>query len=351
MRFGARRPVSLAPLAALSAWAFLGGGPGCLPASSPPPGCLDYASREAASAAQRGYDYAVPFHTVVGFGVDWVGAVPDAVIAEGAGSGCLVGGRIEGTFDQNDTWDLYHDRFGLVIRAAASPFVVEDLHVMNVGDGISLKPSVPCPSSSSSPWLSVRRSLLEDIHDDAIESDGLCAARIEDNLIDRAYVPFAFRNRSSEPTRSGAGNVVQVWRNLIRLHSFASNYGGQTAHNGFWKWAHDARGPRISVRDNRFLAFDAPTGGSLFPYTNRVIHCSNNVLLFAGSEAEWQQALLGGCDDEGDDGLCDGQRMLALAGCFTVVTKPDTQSEADFLAAHWDPFVAAWKAAHSADDE
>jgi len=95
----------------------------------------------------------------------------------------------------------------------------------------------------------------------------------------------------------------------------------------------------------------APERGNLLPYVNRVVSCSNNVLLFAGSEAEWQQALLGGCDDEGDDWLCDGERLEALADCYTVVTKPDAQSEADFLAAHWDPYVSAWKAAHTADEE
>lgn len=84
---------------------------------------------------------------------------------------------------------------------------------------------------------------------------------------------------------------------------------------------------------------------------NRVLACENNVLLFAGSEAEWQQALASGCDDKGDDGLCDGERMLALAHCYTVITKPDAQSEAAFLAEHWDPWVASWKAAHAADEE
>jgi hypothetical protein len=227
---------------------------------------------------------------------------------------------------------------------------VEQLHVINTGDAVSLKPSVLCPNGSPA-WLTVRKSLLEDIHDDAIESDRLCAARVEDNLMDRVFVPLAFRNRSSDPNRKGSSNVVQVWRNLIRLHAFASNYQGQTTHGGFWKWAHGGRGPKISVRDNRFLAFDAPLHGGLFPYVSRVVSCEDNVLLFAGSEAEWQQALLGGCDDEGDDWLCDGERMEALADCYTVITKPDTQSEADFLAAHWDPWVADWKATHLADDE
>jgi hypothetical protein len=43
--------------------------------------------------------------------------------------------------------------------------------------------------------------------------------------------------------------------------------------------------------------------------------------------------------------------MLALAGCYTVIIKLDTESEVDFLATHWDPYVAAWKSSHTADDE
>ena len=269
----------------------------------------------------------------------------------GVGSGCFVGGRIEGTFDPADLWDLYHIRFGLPVEVEQSPFVVEQLHVLNTGDAVSLKPTVPCPNGSSA-WLTVRKSLLEDIHDDAVESDGLCSAQVEDNLIDRAFVALAFRNRIADPLRDGSANTVYVKKNLIRAHAFANNYLGQTSHNGFWKWAHGGQGPRISVRSNRFLAFDAPPSATLFPYVSRVIACVDNVLLFAGSEAEWQQALLGGCDNAAeDDGLCDGERMVALSNCYTVITKPDTESEADFLATHWDPYVAAWKASHSADDE
>jgi hypothetical protein len=162
-------------------------------------------------------------------------------------------------------------------------------------------------------------------------------------------VAFGFRNRSNDPNRNGSNNTVVVRGNLVRMHAFPGTYLGQPGHRGIWKWADGGRGPRISVRSNRFLAFDAPLGGTLFPDVSRVVSCANNVFLFAGSEAEWAQALTGGCNS--DDDLCDGERLLALAHCFTVVTKPDTQSEADFLAAHWDSHVAAWKSSHSADEE
>ena len=337
---------SIAFWAGLLGWTFVSGGFGCF--SSPkPPDCLDASSLLLASDAERIYDYPVPKHTVDARGVVWEGQVLDAVVANGAGSGCFVGGRIESNWDPADSWDLYHDRFGLSINTAAIPFTVEALHVLGNGDGVSLKPTVPCPNNSPI-WLTVRKSLLEDIHDDAIESDGLCSALIEDNLIERAFVALAFRNRTADPLRNGSNNTVTVRKNLIRAHAFDNNYQGQTAHNGFWKWAHEGHGPKIVVRDNRFVAFDAPPHATLFPYVNRVSNCANNVLVFAGSEEEWQQALLGGCDHEGDDGLCDGERMQVLAGCYEVITKLDKENEDDFLARNWTPYVDSWRDSHSA---
>jgi hypothetical protein len=349
LRFGQRTQVGSTALL-VAAWALFGGGAGCLGAPAPPPGCLDNASLELPSPAERGYEYALPDHTLDARGVDWVGQSADGVDLEGDGDGCFVGGRIEGTWDQTEGWDLYHGRKALPVGLGSRPLIVEKLHALNFGDGVALEVATPCPNGSPA-WVLLRDSLLVDLHDDAVESDGLCSVEVEDNLIDRAYVGFAFRNRESQPDRSGSANTVYVRSNLVRMHAFASNYQGRIGHNGIWKWARAGRGPKIVVRGNRFLVFDAPPGGTLLPFVTRVTSCSDNVLLFAGSEAEWQQALAGGCDDEGDDGLCDGERLLALASCFTAIPKPDTQSEADFLATHWDPHVAAWKASHSADEE
>jgi hypothetical protein len=334
----------------LLAWATLGGGSGCLAPPTPPPGCLDNDSLVVPSPSQRLYDYPGPDHTLDARGVDWVGQAADGVDLEGNGDGCFVGGRIEGTWNPADSWDLYHGRKALPAGLGSYPLTIENVRLKNFGDGAVLELATPCPNGSPI-WLLLRDSLLEDLHDDAVESDGLCSAEIEDTLIDRAYVAFGFRNRESQPNRNGSANTVYVRNSLIRMHAFANNYQGQTVHNGIWKWARGGHGPKVVVRNNRFLAFDAPGGGTLFPFVNRVHACENNVLLFAGSEAEWPQALAGGCDDKGDDSLCDGERMLALSNCYTVITKPDTQPEAAFLAAHWDPYVATWKASHSADEE
>lgn len=343
----------------LLGWAVHGGGAGCLPAKpkpnlTPSPFCPSTEFVSLANPTVTIYPFANPGAQVNALNVDWVGQPgPGAGIdLEGPEHGCFFGGRIAGPWDPSSSWDTYHHTAGVSIDSPSQPIRVKHVHVQNYGDGISIEPDVPCLNGSVNPWAYVHSNHLEDIHDDAIESDGMCAMEISDNLLERVYVAFAFKRRSSDPGRVGFNNTVRVWGNLVRAHAFENNYQGRTVHNGFWKWEHEGQGPRIDVRNNVFLAFDPPpVGSTLFPYVTRVSTCQNNELLFAGSEAEWAEALVGACDDDGDDGLCDGERMLALSHCYTVITKSDSESEADFLATHWDPLVAAWKAEHSADDE
>lgn len=350
---------------ALLPWALLGGGAGCLgpyltpyywtdaglPYWTPPPTqlCPVTGLPPTLAGASRLYTYAYPVGIVDALGIDWAGQVRHGIELDGFGAGCFQGGNITGTWDIAATWETFHLTAALSIDGTGQPMRVHSIHARNYGDGVSIEPDVPCPNGSLGPWLHVRANHLEDIHDDAIESDGLCSVEIFDNLIERSFVGFGFRNRSSDPYRDGSANRVTVTNNLVRLHAFANNWEGISTHGALWKWAHEGRGPWIVVHNNRFLAFDAVRG--LFPYVNRVESCQANVFLFAGTEAEWTQALTLGCDDDGDDGLCQGERLTALSNCFTVITKPDTQSEADFLATHWDPWVASWKASHLADDE
>jgi hypothetical protein len=332
-------------------WFLLGGGAGCISVAPPPPTELCPPTGVGpipASTGSRLYAFDTPGKIVDARGVDWAGQQRHGVELEGSISGCFQGGGITGTWDMASTWETFHLTAALSVEAS-KPMRVHAMHARNYGDAVSIEPAAPCPNGSLSPWLYVHANHFEDIHDDAIESDGLCSVEITGNLIERAFVAFGFRNRSSEPDRTGAANKVIVENNFVRLHAFPQNWQNISTHGAIWKWAHEGRGPRIVVRNNRFLAFDAV--GGLFPYVDRVLSCESNVFLFAGSEAEWAQALAGGCDHYGNDGLCTGERLLALSHCFTVITKPDTQSEADFLATHWDPYVAYWKAARGADDE
>ncbi len=341
-------------------WLLYGGGAGCLKISqgsgggTPDPYCPPTVFLSNADPAVTTYPYVDPGAQVNARFVDWIGdpAPGPGILLEGPLQGCFQGGSITGPWDPSSSWDTYHHTAALSVNSPSAPMRVKSVHVRNYGDGVSIEPGVPCPNGSQNPWLYVHASHFEDIHDDAIEADGLCAVDIADNLLERVYVAFAFKHRASDPNRTGFNNTVSVTGNLVRAHAFENNYKGRLEHNCFWKWSHQGRGPKVRVRNNVFLAFDPPpTGSTLFPYVNKVISCEDNELLFAGSEAEWAQALAGACDDDGDDGLCDGERLLALSHCYTVITKSDSESEADFLATHWDPLVAAWKATHTADNE
>jgi hypothetical protein len=339
-------------------WLLYGGGSGCFtfhrPSGLPSLSCPSTPFLSVADPAVIEYFYNAPGALLNARFVDWIGGPNPGAGVElvGPNSGCFEGGSITGPWDPSSLWDTYHLTAGLSLSSPSQPMRVKSVHVRNYGDGVSVEPEAPCVNGSTNPWFYVHGSHLEDIHDDAIESDGLCSAEIADNLLERVYVAFAFKYRASDPNRSGSNNIVTVAGNLVRSHSWPNNYKGRPEHNGFWKWSHGGRGPRVRVRNNVFLAFDPPPPGStLFPYVTRVSSCEDNQLLFAGSEAEWAQALAGACDDEGDDGLCDGERLLALSHCYTVITKSDTESEADFLATHWDPLVAEWKLSHTADDE
>jgi len=344
----------------LAPWVLLGGGSGCLkPVKSggswpPSQSCPSSIFLATATVGERIYFFDQPGAALYAHGVDWLGdpAPGSGVSLRGSEFGCMEGGHITGPWDPVSVWETYHLTAGVSIAADKHPMRVKSVHVENYGDGVSIEPWAPCLNGQTQPWLYVHGSHIQDTHDDAIESDGLCSVEIADNLIERTFVAFGFRARESEPYRTGANNVVTIRGNLVRMHSFPNNWSGQPEHNGFWKWEHESRGPQIIVRDNVFLAFDnPPTRAGLFPYLNKVIQCENNMLLFAGSEAEWQAALTSSCDDMGDDGLCDGERLLALSDCYTVITKSDSETEADFLATHWDPLVEAWKAAHTADEE
>ena len=87
-------------------------------------------------------------------------------------------------------------------------------------------------------------------------------------------------------------------------------------------------------------------GGLLLPLVDQVLECADNTLLWAGSPSSLDDWL--GDDGIDSDGLTPAGRLAALSYCFTLLVKPDTQSQTDFLAEHFDPLVAAWKQSHPA---
>jgi hypothetical protein len=284
--------------------------------------------------------------------VVWRGVPGHAVRLGGTRPLCLFGGRVAGPYPEDAVYECtpehcaggrcpepcwgYHLSAGISVRTSAQT-VIEDVLVSDYGDGISQE------SSADRAEMVIRRAYLHDLHDDAIENDWGATVRVEGSLIERVFMAFASRQRSSSDI-DARDRVFEVRNNLVLLHEFTNSYKQKEGHGGFWKWGHEGRDPRFIVTDNVFVAH-RKTNGLLFPLVDQVIECRNNKLLWAGTARQWEDEL-GGHEDS--DGLDARGRMEALSHCYTVIMKPAEQSQADFLAQHWDPLVAEWKATHEA---
>jgi hypothetical protein len=314
--------------------------------------CLADAQRtERARPAKTSYLFGEPGLGVDAAGVVWRSAHHHAVRMRGTHAACWRGGEIEGPLPEDAVYECspehgwkggpctpFHTTAGLAPEVAAPLTVIEDVRIAHYGDGVSLEPT-------SGPVV-VRGVWLHDLHDDAVESDFGQPLTVEGSLIDRAYMAFAARPRVHSRVDQHE-NVFTLRGSLVRLHRFTNAYKQKRGHGGFFKWPLDGSGPRFALTDNVFLMNDPGDGQLTLPLADRVAECRNNVLLFAGSEARYRSWLRDG------GGLADGRRdnrarLAALGGCYRVIARSNDQSEAAFLAEHWDPLVARWRAAHAA---
>jgi hypothetical protein len=316
--------------------------------------CLTGAkSTEQATTAETEYVYDSAGHAVRGTGVLWQGLFDNAITLDGGQAGCFSGGFIDGPYENNSVYECssehcpggvcpspcydFHTTAGIG-NAVTAQTVIENVHIKDYGDGVSLE------SSANRAPFEVRGAWLENIHDDAVENDWGASVKVIDTLIERAWIPFASKFRSG--TSIDARNeVFEVRNTLVLLHTFPNTYKMKSGHGGVFKWQHDGMGPGFIVTDSVFVAEKLAEGMTLFPLVDQLIECRNNKLLWAGTTADFEDAM-DWADDS--DGLDNRGRMNALAYCYTVVVKPAGQSKADFLAQHWDALVSAWKATHPA---
>jgi len=308
-------------------------------------------SPERASPAKTTYRFASPRHAVDAAGVHWRNVGHHAIRLRGAHSACWSGGTIEGPFAEDAVYECtlehgyrggpcagFHTTAGMAPEVTAPETVIEDVLISDYGDGVSLE--------AASGAVTVRRAWLRDLHDDAVENDFAESITVEHTLIERAFMAFASRPRSRNRIDQ-RGKVFTIRNNLVLLHRFTNAYKQKRGHGGFFKWPEDGSGPQFAVTDNVFVLDDPGSGQLALPLANQIAECSNNKLLWAGSRGAYQAWLTDG------GGHTDGKRnnlarLQALSRCYTVVVKPRGQSKEAFLAEHWDPLVARWKAANPA---
>lgn len=332
--------------------------------SAPEGLCLSASTTvESASPEVFEYFFTSPGHGVNASAVVWSGSGQEETLVtfEGDYPACFSGGSsgavLDGGMPEDAMYECttehcggdcptpcyaYHSAAGLGPDVGAMQ-VIEDLHIRDTGDGISLE-------TDAARDAVVRRVYMHNIHDDAFESDfGLAGFTVEDVLVERAYTAFAMRLRSG----ASGDQRDRLWTirdNLIQLHEFPNGYKQKGGHGNVFKLEQSSNEPRFRMTGNMIVVGPDAGGSTLFPPVSRVEECAANVYLFLGSHVAWADAL---DSDNQDDGGNNGERLAALnqrfPGCFDVRIRPDGMTEADFLAAEgWTAAVANWKASHVA---
>lgn len=333
-------------LAYLAAFFFLGGA-GCPMVDgstwTPPPpppaaSCLDGAETQLAGSAR---DYNLP-PSVDARGTIWTGIRDHAINVSGT-PGCWSGGVVDGPYPENAVyecssehgytggtcWD-YHTTAGLRTDAGGT---IEDLRIGHYGDGVDI--------AEDAGDVVIRRGYFHDLHDDAVEDDwGTHSVTVEDSLFERVFMGLAYKRRSGA-SDCESGRVFTLRNSLVQMHRFTNAYKQKDGHGGLYK---DDEGciPEFRVTENVFLMGPVSGSGQVqFPMIGHVLECRGNVLLWQGTLADYADML---DDGESGDGATNGERLMELLDCYEVVVKPAGQSREAFLAEHWAPRVAAWKA-------
>jgi hypothetical protein len=318
------------------------------------PSCLDGAtSVETAEPSEKSYAFDDAGKAVDARDVHWFGHDKHALEPKGSEPGCWVGGDVEGPYRESSVYlcepahcpggvcptpcRAYHKSAGLRTSVPA-PMVFEDLRVSDYGDGIDVgEYALRAP-------LTVRGAYLHDLHDDAIENDWGSSVTVLDSLLERVNTAFASRPRESADV-DARGEVFEVRDTLVLLHAFPNSYLMRSGHGKFWKWPDDGTGPDFVVTDSTFAVTDY-VAGLLLPLADQTLECEDNTLLWAGTTESYEAWI----EDESvqSDGLTNEERAEALDHCYTIVVKPESQTQAAFLAQHFDPLVDAWKQTHPA---
>jgi hypothetical protein len=282
--------------------------------------------------------------------IEWIRfTTGNGLEVNGLGTSCFSGGEIDNLLPFDAYYECssehgytggtcvpYHQGSSGMAPNVSGKFIVEDLMIANIGDGISLE-------SSATDVIS-RRVYMLNVHDDAFEGDfGKASWTIEDSLIDRAHLVFAMRLRSG----ASGNQTTKQWtiRNtLARTSDFPHGYKDPTKASqfqGLYKLDDSSNNPEFYLFDNTFLIgepTDRGIPGSIFPPLERVKGCSGNTIYYGRSQSEWDNNFKSEMD----------ALNTKFPGCHKVIVRPSSQSYSAFVSQYWDPLVNNWKESHVA---
>ena len=225
---------------------------------------------------------------------------------DGQPTGCFAGGKVQGTYVRNASWQQMHDVNNAGVRWENNNMVIDGPRIDNMTDGIR-------PVGDN---FLVRQAWLTYIRDDCVEDDHVRGGIIEDSLFDGCYVGFSSRPSTNiiNAGYSGTNKTLIVRNSLMRLQPMPKPNLRDVAmgHGQWFKWSDE--GTKLELHDNIFMAQEWGNSPRTMGPPSKLTSCSNNIMVWLGS----------------------GPYPSPLPSCFKVVTDRSV----------WDNAVAAWKARH-----
>ncbi len=155
--------------------------------------------------------------------------------ARNKGSLCLSGGVYDVGLSLSAAWSAYHGQNGIYFTDTPN-ITVENIAVVNAGDGVSFK--------NNTPNWTLRSSYIKHAGDDAVENDRGNSGRVTDVLVDGAFMGFSCRKEGSNALKS---NSFTIDNSLIAMDAKRSAY--------MFKWTFRTKDPgcKLTLKNNVFL--------------------------------------------------------------------------------------------------
>lgn len=211
----------------------------------------------------------------------------------------------------------YHTTAGINPENSSGSIEVVNAYVRDFGDGFS--PDLALPYGTT---VRIRKSLLEFLHDDALEDDHCRLSYVlDDSFVDRAFMLFANRASSSvgSCTDAAGGRKLTIHNSWLRVWRFTHAYNEKAGHGGWWK-RDDGRNPDKYITNNRFLFGPVAGDQSFYPPVSEVKACLGNVVLWDGTTAAYN-TMLTRKNNGTNLAAIQGGSSPPFPGCFTVVIR------------------------------
>ncbi len=155
--------------------------------------------------------------------------------ARNRSSFCLSGGVFDTSYGVNSSWSTYHGSNNVFFSDTPN-VTVENITVINAGDGFTAKQNVPN-------WK-FRDSYIKHTGDDAIESDRGSSGRVSNVLVDSTFMGVSCRKEGSHSLKR---NSLVIEDSLIAMDARRSAY--------MWKWTFRTKEPGcvLTLKNNVFL--------------------------------------------------------------------------------------------------